>query len=62
MNEVVVVCPLACNKSDTLGKAIYIGAITNPGSGATHAYSSLSSKLMVRVSAVRHYFQDFRPP
>jgi hypothetical protein len=50
MDEVVVVCPLDHNNNDAHGRAIYIGATANPGGGTTHAYSSSSSKVMVRVN------------
>jgi hypothetical protein len=54
MDEVAVACPSDRN-NDAGGRAIYVGAITNLGSGTTHACLSSSSKLMARVSAVRHY-------
>jgi hypothetical protein len=61
MDEVVVACPLGRNNNDTRGRAIYVGAITDPGGGTTCACSSSSSKLMVRVSAIRHHLQDAAP-
>jgi hypothetical protein len=40
MDEVAVVCPPACNNSDAHGRAIYVGAIVDPGGGTTYACSS----------------------
>jgi hypothetical protein len=40
MDEVVVACPPACNNSDARGRAIYVGAITDPGDDTTYACSS----------------------
>jgi hypothetical protein len=55
MDKVVVACPPGCNNNDAHGRAIYVRVIADPGGGTTYAYSSSSSKLMVRVSAVRHH-------
>jgi hypothetical protein len=54
MDEVVVACPSAHNNNDARSRAIYVRVITNLGGGTTYAYSSLSSKLMVQVSVIRH--------
>jgi hypothetical protein len=62
MDEVIVACPLDCNDNDSRGRAIYDGVIVDPGGGTTHASSSFSSKLMVRVSTVCHNLQDAVPP
>jgi hypothetical protein len=62
MDEVVVACPPNCNNNDSRGRAIYDGVIVDPGGGTTHASSSFSSKLMVRVSTVCHHLQDDAPP
>jgi hypothetical protein len=40
MDEVVVACPPARNNSNASGRAIYVGAVTDPGGGTTHARSS----------------------
>jgi hypothetical protein len=40
MDEVAVACPPAYNNSDARGRAIYVGAITDPTGGTTHACSS----------------------
>jgi hypothetical protein len=40
MDEVVVACPPARNNSNASGRAIYVGAVTDPGGGTTHACSS----------------------
>jgi hypothetical protein len=40
MDEVAVACPPACNISDARGRVIYVGAITDPSGGTTHACSS----------------------
>jgi hypothetical protein len=62
MDKVAIACPPGHNNNDAHDQAIYIGAITDPGGGTTHACSSSSSKLMVRVSAIRHHLQDVAPP
>jgi hypothetical protein len=40
MDEVAVVCPPACNNNDARGRAIYVGAVADPGGGTTYACSS----------------------
>jgi hypothetical protein len=40
MDEIAVACPPACNNSDARGRAIYVGAVADPGGGTTYAYSS----------------------
>jgi hypothetical protein len=40
MDEVAVACPPACNNNDARGRAIYIGAVADPGGGTTYACSS----------------------
>jgi hypothetical protein len=40
MDEVAVACPLGCNNSDAHGRAIYVGAVADPGGGTTYACSS----------------------
>jgi hypothetical protein len=55
MDEVTNACPQARNNNDVRGQAIYVGVVTDPGDGVTHACSSSSSKVMVRVSAIRHH-------
>jgi hypothetical protein len=40
MDEVAVVCPPACNNNDARGRAIYVGAVFDPGGGTTYACSS----------------------
>jgi hypothetical protein len=40
MDEVVIACPLACNNNDAYGRAIYVGAVADPGGGTTYACSS----------------------
>jgi hypothetical protein len=40
MDEVVVACPPACNNSDAHGRAIYVGAVADPGGGTIYACSS----------------------
>jgi hypothetical protein len=40
MDKVVVACPPACNNSDARGRAIYVGAVADPGGGTTYACSS----------------------
>jgi hypothetical protein len=40
MDEVAVACPPACNNNDARGRAIYVGAVTDPGGGTTYACSS----------------------
>jgi hypothetical protein len=62
IDEVVVACPPGHNNNDAHGWAIYVGAVADPGGGTTHACSSSSSKLMIRVSTVRHDLQDVVPP
>jgi hypothetical protein len=62
MNEVAVAYPSGRNNNDAHGQAIYVRAVANPGGDTTHACSSSSSKLMVRISAVHHHFQDSVPP
>jgi hypothetical protein len=41
MDEVAVACPPACNNNDARGRAIYVGAVADPGGGTTYACSSL---------------------
>jgi hypothetical protein len=40
MDEVAVACPPACNNNDAHGRAIYVGAVVDPGGGTTYACSS----------------------
>jgi hypothetical protein len=40
MDEDVVACPPACNNNDARGRAIYVGAVTDPDGGTTYACSS----------------------
>jgi hypothetical protein len=40
MDEVAAACPPACNNSDAHGRAIYVGAVADPGGGTTYACSS----------------------
>jgi hypothetical protein len=40
LDEVAVACPPACNNSDARGRAIYVGAVADPGGGTTYACSS----------------------
>jgi hypothetical protein len=40
MDEVAVACPPACNNSDARSRAIYVGAVADPGGGTTYACSS----------------------
>jgi hypothetical protein len=40
MDEVAVACPPTCNNNDARGRAIYVGAIADPGGGTTYACSS----------------------
>jgi hypothetical protein len=40
MDEVAVACPPGCNNSDAHGRAIYVGAVADPGGGTTYACSS----------------------
>jgi hypothetical protein len=47
---------------DAITITLMVRAVVDPGGGTTHAYSSLSSKLMVWVSAIRHHLQDTAPP
>jgi hypothetical protein len=49
MDEVAVACPPACNNSDARDRAIYVGAIANPGGGTT--YACLSPPLGRRATA-----------
>jgi hypothetical protein len=56
MNEVAVAYPSGRNNNDAHGQAIYVRAVANPGGDTTHACSSSSSKLIVRISAVHHHF------
>jgi hypothetical protein len=60
MDEVVVACTSGRN-NNARDWAIYVGAIADPGGDTIHACSSLSSKLMVWVSAVCHHLQDVAP-
>jgi hypothetical protein len=62
MGKVAIACPLGCNNDDAHGRAIYVKTIADPGGGTTYVCSSSSSKLMVRVSVVRHHLQDAAPP
>jgi hypothetical protein len=49
MDEVAVACPPAYNNSDARDRAIYVGAIANPGGGTT--YACLSPPLGRRATA-----------
>jgi hypothetical protein len=40
MDEVAVACPPAYNNNDARGRAIYVGAVADPGGGTTYACSS----------------------
>jgi hypothetical protein len=40
MDEVAIACPPACNNNDARGRAIYVGAVADPGGGTTYACSS----------------------
>jgi hypothetical protein len=40
MDEVAVACPPVCNNNDARGRAIYVGAVADPGGGTTYACSS----------------------
>jgi hypothetical protein len=62
IDEVAVACPLGYNNNDARGEVIYVRAVADSGGGTTHACSSLSSKLMIRVSAICHDLQDVAPP
>jgi hypothetical protein len=62
MDVVVVACPPGHNNNDARGRAIYIRAVADPDGVTTHVCSFLSSKLMARVSVVRHRLQDIAPP
>jgi hypothetical protein len=62
MDEVVVACPPGRNNNNARGRVIYVGAVTNLGGGTTHACSSSSNKLMIRVNTVHHDIQDTMPP
>jgi hypothetical protein len=56
------ICPPGHNNNDARGRAIYVEAVADSGGDITHACSSLSSKLMVWVIAIRHDLQDTVPP
>jgi hypothetical protein len=62
MDEVAIACPSCRNNNDARGRAIYVEVIADLGGGTTHACSSSSSKLMIRVSIVCHNLQDATPP
>jgi hypothetical protein len=62
IDKVVVACPPGYNNSDAHGQAIYVSPVTDPSGDTTHTCSSSSSKLMVRVSVVRHHLQVAMPP
>ena len=49
MDEVAVACPPACNNNDARGRAIYVGAVADPGGGTT--YACLSPPLGRRATA-----------
>jgi hypothetical protein len=55
-------CPLGHNNNDAHCQAIYVEAVADSGGGTTHACSSSSNKLMIRVSIVCHDLQDIVPP
>jgi hypothetical protein len=40
MDEVAVACPPTCNNNNARGRAIYVGAVADPGGGTTYACSS----------------------
>jgi hypothetical protein len=62
MDVVFVACPPGHNNNDARGRAIYIRDVADPDGVTTHVCSFLSSKLMARVSVIRHHLQDIAPP
>jgi hypothetical protein len=62
MDEVAVACPPARNNSDARGRAIYVGAVADTGSGTTHACSSPPPGRRATADAVIRLMQAVLAP